>query len=342
MAIPGFPELPQLPQLPQLPELPELPGANLPDFPVIPEFPWEDIIPPNQIIPDINWDDLLPDFPLIPGFFDTTSVSTDGNTYNVPTFTRSLTNNFLQNGNQLVQSFDPSSNPNALEQQVSMTIDASSWEQTVAVSRVARASANGDLLQGKHDAYDNGTDQRSGSILEGSDQSDTLRGLTGWDVLDGRGGDDLIRAGNGRDILSGGTGNDELHGDFGWNTYTSQVDGGTDLIAIKSDQFLSNWLYESAGNNPNGEKADIIEGLDAFDQIKIIGVASDQISFAQASAHGLDGIGIYAGGALEALYTGGNLSMEQLQNITSGDNSEAAMNNQIWSYNFGAEIPPVI
>jgi Ca2+-binding RTX toxin-like protein len=177
--------------------------------------------------------------------------------------------------------------------------------------------------------------------MEGSAASDSLHGLGGWDVLDAKGGDDLVHGGNGRDVIAGGTGADELHGDFGWNTYTSQVDGSTDLIAIKSDQHLTNWWYGTDGNSPNGEKADIIEGLDAFDQIKILGVASDQITFAQSSAHGLDGIGIYADGALEALYTGGNLSVEQMQTMTSGDNSDAAMNNQIWSYNF-ADAPPVI
>ena len=357
------PQLPQLPlpfplpgnQLPDFPELPfplplPLPGDELlPDFPVIPDFPWEDLLPPDVVIPDINWEDFLPpDLPFIPGLFDTTTVSVANNVYKVPTFTTSLTDNYLQDGNQLIQSVDFGDAPNALVGNTSMTVDASSWEDTYAISRVARASVNGDRLQAKQMEIDESVlpaSQQvtvSGSILEGSSESDILHGLGGWDVIDAKGGDDLIRAGNGRDIISGGMGSDELHGDFGWNTYTSQVDGSTDLIVVKSDQHLDNWWYGKDGNNPNGEKADIIEGLDAFDQIKFLGVATEQISFAEGSAHGLDGIAIYADGALEALYTGGNLSMEQLQSMTTGDNSDAAMNNQIWSYNFGNEAPPVV
>ena len=34
--------------------------------------------------------------------------------------------------------------------------------------------------------------------------------------------------------------------------------------------------------------------------------------------------------------------MEQLQSMTTGDNSSAAMNNAIWSYNFGNEHPATI
>ena len=357
------PQLPQLPlpfplpgnQLPDFPELPfplplPLPGDELlPDFPVIPDFPWEDLLPPDVVIPDINWEDFLPpDLPFIPGLFDTTTVSVANNVYKVPTFTTSLTDNYLQDGNQLIQSVDFGDAPNALVGNTSMTADASSWEDTYAISRVARASVNGDRLQAKQMEIDESVlpaSQQvtvSGSILEGSSESDILHGLGGWDVIDAKGGDDLIRAGNGRDIISGGMGSDELHGDFGRNTYTSQVDGSTDLIVVKSDQHLDNWWYGKDGNNPNGEKADIIEGLDAFDQIKFLGVATEQISFAEGSAHGLDGIAIYADGALEALYTGGNLSMEQLQSMTTGDNSDAAMNNQIWSYNFGNEAPPVV
>ena len=346
----GMPGLPQLPELPELPfPLPELPGNELPDFPVLPDFPWEDLIPPNQIIPDIDWGNILPpDFPLIPGLFDTTTVSVNNNEYKVPTFTTALSDQWLNDGNQLIQSVDFGDSPNAVVGNTEMTVDSSSWEGTYDISRVARASINGDYLMAKQMDIDPSVLPASqavtisGSILEGSSQSDTLRGLGGWDVIDAKGGNDLVRGGNGRDIICGGVGEDELHGDFGRNTYTSQVDGFTDLIVVKSDQHLENWWYGTDGNSPNGEKADIIEGLDAFDQIKVLGVSTEQISFAQGSAHGLEGIAIYADGALEALYTGGNLSMEQLQSMTTGDNSNAAMNNEIWSYNFGNEQPAAI
>jgi len=174
---------------------------------------------------------------------------------------------------------------------------------------------------------------QQGSIVIGSNKNDKLSGKAGWDIISGGHGDDMIRGGNGRDVISGGLGSDELHGDFGLNTFMNEEDGFSDLIAIKSDQYLSNWLYGKAGNNPNGEKADVIKSLDANDQIKIIGVFTPDISVrAGATAHGVSGIGIYAGGALEALYTGTNLSVAQITAMTSGDGSAAAMANQVSSY----------
>jgi len=213
----------------------------------------------------------------------------------------------------------------------SLTINASSWTGSIKINFAAKAAAQGERLDAKQ--IDFASSSPTGSILQGGDGNDQLWGKAGWDVFDGGKGNDLIRAGNGRDILTGGSGADELHGDFGWNTYKSEKDGFSDLIAIKSDQHLSNWIYGKAGNNPNGEKADIIEGLDANDKIRIIGVFSPDITVrAGATAHGVSGIGIYAKGALEALYTGGDLSVAQLTAMTSGDGSAAAMANQVSSY----------
>jgi hypothetical protein len=94
-----------------------------------------------------------------------------------------------------------------------------------------------------------------------------------------------------------------------------------------------NWIYGKAGNNSDGSKCDIIEGLDAIDKIRIIGVDTSDITFAaNVTAKGLTGIGIYGKGALEALYTGGNLTLAQIQGMTSGDASAAAMANQVSSY----------
>ena len=76
------------------------------------------------------------------------------------------------------------------------------------------------------------------------------------------------------------------------------------------------------------------------DQIKIIGVFSQDLSFKEnVTARGVSGIGIYAKGTLEAVYTGGNLSIGQLTQMTSGDGSTAAMNNQMWSY-WGSNTVP--
>lgn len=156
-------------------------------------------------------------------------------------------------------------------------------------------------------------------MLNGAGGKDVVMAKAGWDIIDGGANDDYIRAGNGRDIITGGLGSDELWGDFGWNTYTSEKDGYRDLIAIKSDEYLVNWLNGKTGNNPNGEKADIIEGLDSNDVIKILGVGTEDLTFGTATAHGVYGIGIYGRGALEAVYTGGDLSIDQIRSMTTGD-----------------------
>jgi hypothetical protein len=212
-----------------------------------------------------------------------------------------------------------------------LDINASSWSDKVQINRVAKATDSGDILEAL--MPDLSADPRVGSVLNGGAGKDVISGKAGWDVLDGGDNEDLIHGGNGRDIITGGLGRDELHGDFGWNTYKSEKDGVSDLVAIKSDQFLSNWIYGKAGNNADGSKCDIIEGLDAVDKIKIIGVDTRDITFAgNVNAKGLTGIGIYGKGALEALYTGGDLSINQITQMTSGDASAAAMANQINSY----------
>lgn len=201
------------------------------------------------------------------------------------------------------------------------------------INRVAQAnSQEGESLEAKQ-MTDALADDHYGSILNGGMGDDSIRGYAGWDMICGGAGNDFVRAGNGLDIVHGGTGSDELHGDFGWNTFQSEKDGFSDLIAIKSDEYLTNWIYGKTGNNPNGEKADIIEGLDASDRIKIIGVFTPDISlWAESVAHGVSGIGIYAKDSLEALYTGNDLSVAQLSAMVTGDGSAAAIANQIHSY----------
>ena len=207
---------------------------------------------------------------------------------------------------------------------------SSTWTGDVTLKSNIRANSAGGHLQAPQ--IDDLSRGSQGSIINGSANNDQLWCMAGWDVITGGFGNDLIRAGNGRDLITGGEGSDELWGDFGWNTFTSEKDGSADLIVIKSDNNLVNWLYGTAGNNQNGEKADIIEGLDIQDQIKIVGASSKDLSFRYASAHGAYGIGIYAGSALEAVYTGGDLNISQIQTMTSGDASYAAMNNSIDSY----------
>ena len=246
-------------------------------------------------------------------------------------------------------------NSKQLEQQIDLKssyleITCSSWTNKIQLDRVVKAvPTSWGFIQAKqsHALNDRSLTPWVGSVLVGGNGVngvDTLRGLAGFDVLDGGIGEDLIHGGNGRDIITGGADKDELHGDFGWNTFTSCEDDSIDLIAIKSDQFLENWWLDgTAGNNPNGEKADIIEGLDSFDQIKIIGVFTSEITVREgSSAHGLNGIGIYANNALEALYTGNNLSVQQITSITTGDGTTDAMNNNIWSYWHENTPPPLL
>jgi hypothetical protein len=211
-----------------------------------------------------------------------------------------------------------------------LEIAATTWSDLIQVNRVGKTSDAGGALVARQVDQNN---PKVGSVLSGGSGNDDIRGLAGWDFLSGGAGNDFVRAGNGRDIISGGPGADELHGDFGWNTYRDERDGSPDLIVIKSDQYLYNWVYGKSGNNGNGEKADIIEGLDPIDRIRIKGVATEEITLATGvSNKGVTGIGIYGKGTLEAVYIGGNLSVEQLTNMTSGDASSAAMSNQIASY----------
>ena len=212
-----------------------------------------------------------------------------------------------------------------------MDVVANTWSDRVQINRVAKATDAGGKIEAKQ--IDFGSGEVVGSVVSGGIGNDIITGYAGWDILDGGLGNDLIHGGNGRDIISGGAGRDELHGDFGWNTYKNETDGVSDLIAIKSDQYLVNWLYGKASNSPNGEKADIIEGLDAIDKIKIIGIDTSEITFAaNVIAKGVTGIGIYGKGILEALYTGGDLTVLQIIQMTSGDASAAAMSNSINAY----------
>jgi len=69
-------------------------------------------------------------------------------------------------------------------------------------------------------------------------------------------------------------------------------------------------------------------------------VASQDLSSEEnIIARGVSGIGIYAKGTLEAVYTGGDLSIGQM---TSGDGSTATMNNQMWSYWGDNSVPALL
>ena len=212
----------------------------------------------------------------------------------------------------------------------------STWAGKVRINHETTGSTSDSVIQAKQVVKGEHRSGWVGSIVTGTSENDIVRGLAGFDQLFGKDGDDLIHGGNGRDIIDGGKGSDELHGDFGWNTYKDQRDGSKDLIAIKSDQYLVNPWDGQAGNNPNGEKADFIEALDSDDEIKIVGVATENLEFKEGvTARGVTGIGIYAGGSLEAVYTGKNLGLGDITQMTTGET------NVQWSYWGDNTVPPL-
>ena len=211
-------------------------------------------------------------------------------------------------------------------------VDVPGWSRDLTVN--ATINSNEPEIRGTPLDFDSGVLPASqeveiaGSLLIGGYGANRIFGLSGWDVIEAGAGNDSVRGGNGRDVITGGTGSDELWGDFGWNTYLENNDDEQDLLVIKSDQFLENYWYGKSGNNPNGEKADIITELDAFDQIKILGVDTSQITIDQASAHSQSALGIFANGFLEAVYVGTNLNIGQLLDMVSGDASSQVMSNK--------------
>ncbi|EAQ74059.1 MULTISPECIES: SGNH/GDSL hydrolase family protein [unclassified Synechococcus] len=159
--------------------------------------------------------------------------------------------------------------------------------------------------------------------LFGNQGDDLILGNEGHDYLVGGQGDDLIRGGRGRDLISGGLGADILFGGFGTNIFLSSADGDADTMVISSDQFLVNPFYAGDANNVPGGKVDVIEAIDDLDRIVILGVDSADLSLAPARitdsvGRGLEGLGIFARGNLEALLLGSSLDPGALTGRISG------------------------
>ena len=131
-----------------------------------------------------------------------------------------------------------------------------------------------------------------------------LIGKSGNDTIDGLQGDDVINGGGGDDELNGNVGADKILGGTGKNIFLSAEDGFTDTLVIRPDR-------------DGDQNFDIIEGLDPFDIILISGTDAEPISARDISADGLAGVGIFVGNNLEALYTGGTLTSQQIQDLTS-------------------------
>ncbi len=173
------------------------------------------------------------------------------------------------------------------------------------VDYLTRINAFSQVRLGKPEAFDD-------EILAGDDGADLLIGYAGNDTLTGGSGNDLLLAGMGRDRIIGGDGADVMHGDFGANTFGDSRDDAIDKIVVRSDQFIFNPFYGSAGNNPEGFKRDILEGLDPIDKIFIEAGPSYSLDVSPTN----DGLGLYVDGFLEALYVGGDLSASQLLGMT--------------------------
>lgn len=173
----------------------------------------------------------------------------------------------------------------------------------------------------KADTFSGNPNSTKGDMFKGGGGNDKLTGYRGADVLMGDAGDDILRGGNGKDVLSGGAGADVIYGGFGQNTFTGEKDGSRDQLYFKSDKYANNWIYNKA-NNQDGTKVDLIGPLDNFDQITVQGVSDSLLTYGSTSAtvngNQVNGIGIFAGGTLEAVYTGGNLTAGQLDQMTTG------------------------
>ena len=133
-------------------------------------------------------------------------------------------------------------------------------------------------------------------ILDGND---SIYGSEGNDVLTGLDGNDFIAGSDGNDVLIGGLGQDSLHGGRGSNYYADERDNSWDWITLTPD-------YDF------GQSLDVIEGLDASDWIYMPHVRPEDLSIQQLDA----GVGIFVSGSLEAVYVGGDLSVDQMRQMT--------------------------
>ena len=70
-----------------------------------------------------------------------------------------------------------------------------------------------------------------------------------------------------------------------------------------------------------------------WDRIRVTGGYKQDLRFAENVTHmGQTGIAIYLKDSLEALYTGNDLSLDQIKNMTDGDGSGAAIANAVHQY----------
>ena len=81
------------------------------------------------------------------------------------------------------------------------------------------------------------------TVINGTNNNDTLQGGAGDDVITGLNGQDRISGEGGNDYISGGEGNDTLFGDAGEGTAPGQ---DASALSLRSDNVVSQTYY---GNN---------------------------------------------------------------------------------------------
>lgn len=127
---------------------------------------------------------------------------------------------------------------------------------------LAHAQGGDDILRGAGGADrlygDSGHDRLLGEDgadrLYGDDGRDRLFGGGDKDRLSGGSGHDLLDAGDGADRLLGGSGNDTLRGGRG----DDQLTGGTGQDVLRGDAGADSFVFETAGDSPDGGHRDSI------------------------------------------------------------------------------------
>ncbi|MDF8335189.1 calcium-binding protein [Novosphingobium cyanobacteriorum] len=102
----------------------------------------------------------------------------------------------------------------------------------------------------------------AGSLLDGGDDNDSIRGTAGDDIITGGGGNDWIDGRAGSDLLSGGTGADQISGGLGQDRLFGG-DGDDLLVGNSSDD----QLVGEAGNDDlrGGSGRDSLDGRSGND-----------------------------------------------------------------------------
>ena len=137
---------------------------------------------------------------------------------------------------------------------------------------------------------------------------------SGANQLIGGDGPDIITGSDANDDIYGYGGADQLKGGLGSNSFTSPSDGARDWVYISRDG--SKLLSQAAVT------IDVITAIGLEDRIAILDANRRRLRFRsltlESPTYGpLSGIGIYSGGALEAIYTGNDLSLAEIRRITT-------------------------